>query len=127
MDNNAIECVKKYNETEHTVTGFAPEYLLNGTDVTMLPRELKQEYPQHNLIQDRKTALKNTLRSHNYNKNLFDKNRKHYEFNRLNRKKLEEMKIGPYEITEKLSNSIYRVNTNKKKKNQKQIYTTLQN
>lgn len=134
----AHNCVRKYNETEHTVTGFAPEYLLNGTDVTMLPMELKQEYPKHNLIQDRETALKNTIKSHNYNKKLFDKNRKYYEFNigdkvfvengnKLNRKKLEELKIGPYEITEKLSNLIYRVNTDQRKKNQDQIYTTSQN
>jgi len=136
----AHDCVKKYNETEHSVTGFAPEYLLNGTDVTMLPMELKQEYPKHNLIQDRETALKNTVKSHNYNKKLFDKNRKHYEFNigdkvfvendnKLNRKKLDELKIGPYEITEKLSNLMYRVNTDqkKKKKNQDQIYITSQN
>ncbi|KAF0702337.1 Transposon Ty3-I Gag-Pol polyprotein [Aphis craccivora] len=122
----AHECVKKYNETEHTVTGFAPEYLLNGTDVTMLPKELKQEYPEHSWIQNRKKALKNTIISHNYNKKLFDKNRKYLEFNigdkvfvengnRLNRKKLDELKIGPYEITEKLSNSIYRVNTDHRK------------
>jgi len=125
----AHECVKKYNETEHTVTGFAPEYLLNGTDVTMLPKELKQEYPEYSWIQDRKRALKNTIISHSYNKKLFDKNRKHFEFdigdkvfvengNKLNRKKLDELKIGPYEIIEKLSNSIYRVNTDHKKQNQ---------
>ncbi|XP_011702401.1 PREDICTED: uncharacterized protein LOC105458633, partial [Wasmannia auropunctata] len=28
----ARECVERYNETEHTVTGFAPKYLLDGTD-----------------------------------------------------------------------------------------------
>jgi len=30
----------------------------------MLPIELKQEHPKHNLIQDRETALKNTVKSH---------------------------------------------------------------
>lgn len=122
----AHECVKKYNETEHTVTGFAPEYLLNGTDVTVVPKELKQEYTEYDWMQDRKTALSNTIKSHNYNKKLFDKNRKHLEFeigdivyvengNRLNRKKLDELKIGPFKITERLSKSIYRVDTGHKK------------
>lgn len=35
--------------------------------------------------------------------------------NRLNRKKLEELKIGPYKILEKISNSIYKINTGYKK------------
>lgn len=48
----AHECVKKYNETEHTVTGFAPEYLLNGTNVTVVPKELKQEYTEYDWMQD---------------------------------------------------------------------------
>lgn len=37
----ARECVKKFNETEYTVTGFAPAYLLEGTDVTILQSQLK--------------------------------------------------------------------------------------
>lgn len=39
----AHDCIKKYNETEHTVTGFSPEYLLFGTDSSILPNELKQK------------------------------------------------------------------------------------
>lgn len=35
--------------------------------------------------------------------------------NKLNRKKLDELKIGPYKIIEKISNSIYRINTGHKK------------
>ena len=35
--------------------------------------------------------------------------------NRLNRRKLDELKIGPFEIVEKLSDSIYRINTGHKK------------
>lgn len=35
--------------------------------------------------------------------------------NRLNRKKMDELRIGPYEIIEKLSNSIYKINTGHKK------------
>lgn len=38
----ARECIDRYNKTEHSVTNFAPEYLLNGTDTSDIPEELKQ-------------------------------------------------------------------------------------
>lgn len=122
----AQECVNKYNDTDHSVTGFAPRYLLYGTDVTILPKELKQERQESDWIRDKEIALGKTIKSHNYNKILFDKHRKYHEFNvgdmvyvengnKLNRKKLDELKIGPYKIIEKISNSIYRINTDHKK------------
>ncbi|KMQ86187.1 retroelement polyprotein [Lasius niger] len=122
----AQECVNKYNDTEHSVTGFAPRYLLDGTNVTVLPNELKLKKPERDWLKDRKIALENTIKSHNYNKKLFDKSRKNYEFNvgdtvyvengnKLNRRKLDELKIGPYEIVEKVSHSIYRINTDHRK------------
>lgn len=122
----AQECVKKYNETEHTVTGFAPKYLLDGTDVSILPTELKIEKSEEIWLKDRQTALKNTILSHKYNKKLFDKNRKVHEFeagdlvyvengNKLNRRKLDELKIGPFRILEKISDSIYKIDTGHRK------------
>lgn len=122
----AQECVRKYNETEHTVTGFTPSYLMDGKNVIMLPNELKELNSEKHWIRDRKIALERTIKSHNYNKQIYDKNRKHFDFNvgdlvfvengnKLNRKKLDELKIGPYEIAEKLSNSIYRINMGRKK------------
>lgn len=122
----AQECVKKYNDTEHTVTKFAPSYLMYGTDVTTLPSELKEKKSKQDWIQDKKIALENTIKNHNYNKSIYDQGREHFNFNvgdmiyvengnKLNRKKLDELKIGPYEIVEKLSNSIYRINTGHRK------------
>lgn len=122
----AQECVRKYNETEHTVTGFAPIYLLEGTNVSILPDELRNTDTQDEWVKNRKIALERTKRSHNYNKALYDKNRVDYDFNigdmvfvengnKLNRKKLDELKVGPYEIMERLSKSIFRIDTGHKK------------
>lgn len=122
----ARECIQKYNETEHSVTGFAPKYLLDGTNVSILPNELKTTESEDKWMADRRLALENTIKSHKYNKKIFDRNRKMHEFNvgdsvyvengnRLNRKKLDELKIGPFKIVEKISNSIYRIETGNRK------------
>ena len=122
----ARDCVDKYNETKHSITGFAPKYLLDGTDVNILPKELKAEKTEDQWNEDKKVTLENTVKSHNYNKKLFDKYRKQYEFNigdkvfvengnKLNRRKLDELRIGPYKIIEKISNSIYKINTGREK------------
>lgn len=87
---------------------------------------MKNENKKNNLNQDRQTAFKNSLKSHNYNKTIFDRNRKHHEFhvgdlvyvengNKLNRKKLDELRIGPYAIIEKISSSIYKIDVGHKK------------
>lgn len=122
----AHKCTQRYNETEHTVTGFSPTYLQEGKVIDILPDKLKEHKTQNELLRDRKIALKRTINSHNYNKQQFDKNRINMQLNvgdfvyvengnRLNRKKLEELKIGPYKILEKLSNSIYKIDTGYKK------------
>ena len=121
----ARECVNKYNRLEHTITGFTPEYLLHGTDTSNIPEELKRRKNGEDWIRDKKLALERTLRSHNYNKSIFDKNRRHHEFNvgdrvfiengnKLNRKKLEELRIGPFTIEEKISDSIYKIKTGRR-------------
>lgn len=122
----AHKCTQRYNETEHTVTGFSPIYLMQGKVIDILPDELKEHKTANDLLQDRKIALERTINSHNYNKQQFDKDRKNYKLkagdfvylengNRLNRRKLEELKIGPFKIVEKLSNTIYKVDTGHKK------------
>ncbi|XP_047998243.1 uncharacterized protein LOC125235715 [Leguminivora glycinivorella] len=122
----AHDCVNKYNNTEHTVTGFTPRYLLEGSDDSLLPDELKLDKTVDDWIEDKKLAFENSIKSHTYNKMMNDKTRTYHKFNtgdmvyvenghKLNRKKLDELKIGPFEIKEKISNSIYRVNTGHKK------------
>lgn len=121
----ARKCVDKYNLTEHTVTGFTPKYLLDGTNTSTLPEELKEHIKKENWIRDMDTAFKRTKASHEYNKKLYDKNRKHHEFktgdlvyvengNKLNRKKLDNLRIGPFEIVERVSNSIYKIKTGRR-------------
>ncbi|GBP35114.1 hypothetical protein EVAR_28313_1 [Eumeta japonica] len=72
MDQNSNEEIPK-----NRVTGFSPSYLLDGINVAVLPEELKEERTQTYWISDRTTALKNKLKSHNYNKQLFDKKKKY--------------------------------------------------
>lgn len=55
----AQECVKKYNETEHTVTGFTPKYLMEGENVNILPHELKTRCTHEDLERDRKLSFQN--------------------------------------------------------------------
>lgn len=122
----AHECVEKYNQTNHSITGYAPSYLLYGTDVTVLPNELRHECIHSDWIRDKERALNNTLKSHYYNKMRYDRRRKNREFkvgdmvyvengNKLNRKKLDELRIGPYKIVEKKSNTIYKIDTGHRK------------
>lgn len=119
-------CVENYNNTEHTVTGFAPKYILDGTNISLLPEELKKDISEDEWIRDRKIALENSKINHTYNKQLFDKNRIQIDFhigdmvyvengNKLNRKKLDELKIGPFKIIEKISNSLYKIDSGHKK------------
>ncbi|XP_039306053.1 uncharacterized protein LOC120357968 [Solenopsis invicta] len=116
---------KEYLE-ENDVRLIFTAYLLDGTDTSILPEELRREKHQEDWMKDKELALERTIKSHDYKKKLFDKNRKHHEFNtgdmvyiengnRLNRKKLDDLRIGPLEIIEKISNSIYRIKTNRKK------------
>lgn len=122
----AHNCVNQYNETEHTVTKFSPQHLLNGNDTSTLPTELKINKNNSQLENDRITALKNSIKYHEYNKKIYDKNRKTYDFNvgdlvyiengnKMNRKKMDELRIGPYKVLRKFSNTMYEIDIGHKK------------
>ena len=116
--------MKEYNETIHTVTKFSPSYLLYGKDVDIVPQEL---ITPRDLQQDRKEALENTIRNFEDNKRRFDKRRKNYRFeigqlvyvqnsSKLNRNKLDAVRVGPFKILRKVSDSMFEVDTGKRRK-----------
>jgi hypothetical protein len=99
---------------------------LEGENVDVLPIELKSRCTAEDLKRDREIALNNTVKSHNYNKNIVDLHREDYKLevgdsvfvengNSLNRKKMDELRIGPYKILKKISNCIYEIDTGHKK------------
>ncbi|KAI4476434.1 hypothetical protein M0804_013604 [Polistes exclamans] len=131
----ARECVNRYNRLKNTITGFTPEYLLHGTDTSNIPRELRRKKNGKDWVKDKKLALERTLKSHNSNRNIFDKNRKDHQFkvgdkvfiengNKLNRKKLEQLRIGPFTIEEKVLNSIYKIKTDRRNQDKSLFHVT---
>lgn len=118
------KCLEEYNQTTHGVTGFSPEYLLNGTLSPIIPSEFIEA---GNLEEDRKLAFQNSIRNHDLNKKRVDKTRKIREFeigemvyvdlgNKLNRNKLDEVRQGPYKVIKRLSDSIYEIKTKQNRK-----------
>ena len=100
-------------------------YLLYGKDTSIVPEEF---ISVRNLEEDRKKALENSNKNFIQNKTRLDKNKKKYEFkkndlvyvdtgSKLNRKKLDKIRKGPFKILQRVSNSIYKVNYTKKGRN----------
>lgn len=118
----AIECTEEYNRTTHSVTGFSPQYLMHGVTSSIVPSSLEK---RSDLCLDRQQAFQNSLANHNTNKRRIDKKKKNYEFqdgelvyvesgNRLNRKKLDPIRTGPYKILRRESSTIYVVDLNRR-------------
>ena len=123
----AHKCTFEYNNTPHSVTQFSPHYLLYGTS----PISFAPSSPINisNLQIDRQIAFTNSLASHNLNKERIDKKLIKIaplevgqlvyieNGNRLNRRKLDQIRIGPFPIHKVLSNSIYQIKTGHKTRN----------
>ncbi|UYV78615.1 K02A2.6-like [Cordylochernes scorpioides] len=63
--------VKAYNDTPHSVTGFPPSYLMDGS----LPKELSQHLdPYPSVTESRRLVLQRTKKRHKLDKIRFDKN-----------------------------------------------------
>lgn len=114
----AAQCVEQYNRTPHSVTKFSPSYLLTGNRNDLIPDTL---LISPDLTADRELALRNSVKYHEYNKRQYDKFKSKIEFdvgdtvfidngNKLNRCKLDKLRIGPFKIDKRLSNNVFLVN-----------------
>lgn len=126
LDNNSTGMHKKIQSNNPYSNWFCTCILTRRKNITVLPKEISQKNIPKNLLEDRELAYRNSIKSHEYNKKLFDKNKNEGEFkegdsvfvengNKLNRRKLEELRIGPYKILEKVSKSLYKVDTGHRK------------
>ena len=115
LDKDRKKSVEEYNNTRHSVTGFAPNHLLYGKMIEIIPKAITEN--KINLKRDREEAFKNSARNFEINKQKYDKKRREREFkigdmvfthngNRMNRNKLEEIRKGPFKILRKISNYI---------------------
>ncbi len=113
----AQRCVNEYNNTPHSVTTFAPSYLLNGCSSRLIPSIL---IDPPDLEADRKIAFEKSNENHNYNKIRYDSKKRDISLDvgdevyidngsKLNRSKLEEVRIGPFKISRKLCSTVYEV------------------
>ena len=113
----AHQCVEEYNATLHSVTQFAPSYLLYGIPNDIVPELFLNT---SDLLADRRMAYNNILKNHEENKRRFDLKRVDTVFNvgdkvfvengnKLNRHKLDEIRKGPFPIIRKLGNSVYEI------------------
>ncbi|UYV63839.1 K02A2.6-like [Cordylochernes scorpioides] len=110
--------VKAYNDTSHSVTGFPPSYLMNGS----LPKELSQHLdPYPSVTESRRLALQRTKEGHKLDKIRFDKNHRFPDFEvgdlvlrkiyqHPNTGKLVPYFSGSYEIIEVISPYTVRIN-----------------
>ncbi|UYV75008.1 hypothetical protein LAZ67_12002074 [Cordylochernes scorpioides] len=110
--------VKAYNDTPHSVMGFPPSYLMNGS----LPKELSQHLDSYpSVTESRRLALQITKERHKLDKIRFDKIHRSSDFEvgdlvltkiyqHPNTGKLVPYFSGPYEIIEVISPYTVRIN-----------------
>jgi hypothetical protein len=117
----ASQRVDQYNSTPHSVTSFAPGYLLTGSSLSIIPKAFSHT---SDLSADRKVAFQKSVINHKYSKSLYDKRVNVSNFSvgdtvyiengsKHNRNKLNPVRLGPFKITRKLSDSVFEVDVHK--------------
>ncbi len=126
--NVALKCVHEYNQTIHSATKFAPAYLMFGQQTSVSPFPLPSNYSSDLLL-----AFNNSQISHMLNKQRVDAGKKEMIFeegeevyiengNKLNRGKLDQVRIGPFKIHRRLSNTVYEIEVGTRGKNDVRLY-----
>lgn len=121
----AEECIKDYNNTIHSSTGYTPNYLLTGKESSILPEPLEINNKENWKI-NKKIAYENSKKIHVQNKKYYDENTRKIEYkvgdlvyvqnkNKLNRDKLDSIRIGPFRINKKISDVIYGIASKSRK------------
>ena len=129
-DNNKNKCwpklleevITEYNNTPHSSTRFSPCYLMFGIP----PFESPIKSPLPCLEEARRLAFENSFHMHQKNKNLYDKTHRNINIEKgdlvyvkrgseISRKKLEPIRMGPYEVIEKLSDVSFKIRLEKGK------------
>lgn len=110
------ECVNEYIRIIHSVTKFSPDYLMDGHDSHIVPISLIEN---RDLTEHRAKALRNSKENYAENKKRIDKNRRSHVFrvddlvrvdngNKLNRNKLDPIRVGPFRVLRRVSESMLR-------------------
>ena len=121
---SANECTAEYNSTVHSVTGFAPEYLLAGVEPKVCPVPTLAR----DLEEDRKTAFERLMKDHERNKRRIDKNRTEESIdvgdtvyadagNKISRNKLRPLREGPFRVTKRRSPLMFELDRSGRKMN----------
>ena len=66
--------MEDYNNTRHSIIGFAPNYLLYGKRIEIAPKGIIEN--KTDLERDREEAFKNSMRNFEINKQKYDKKKK---------------------------------------------------
>ena len=120
----ADECVENYNSTIHSATKYEPKYLLFGQQTHISPLG---SLTASDLSEDRKQAFINSSKNFEENKTRIDKHRVTYSFqtgdlvyiengNKINRNKMDQVRVGPFKVLRRISNSIYELDCGKKRR-----------
>lgn len=129
----AKQSVETYNDTPHSVTGYAPRYLLTGENREFNLFE-RGEQGEENLEEARRKANEKSEKSHARNAFYFNKNRKETLLqvgqmvycklaSKLNRGNYEVIYEGPYPVTRIVSGSLFEV----EKEDGKRVVTNKKN
>jgi len=113
---------EEYNNSPHSVTQFTPKYLMFG----IKPFDPLINGSDISLDEARKIALINSEHNHQLNKRYYDQNHIKFDLkegdlvyvenkNEISRRKLEPLMKGPFKVLQKLSQTSYKVECDKKR------------